>query len=159
MACGKSLNTQKLIKSKQRVKEHGEVFTPDHIVSDMCDMVQNASSDMFAIKTTFLEPACGTGNFLAEIYRRKLERCCGSKDGVTALCSIYGIDIMQDNVDESRKRLYDMFLEKFPNADNFIKGMTKEALKQNIVCGDFLTKLTANGDKIWFLEDERTDTK
>lgn len=71
--------TEKLIKSKQRVSDFGEVFTPAHIVKDMCDLVP---AEMWvSIDITFLEPACGTGNFLAEILARKLELCKTGRTG------------------------------------------------------------------------------
>lgn len=59
-----------LIKSRSRVRDHGEVFTPDFIVNDMLNLVKDESEN---IVSTFLEPACGNGNFLIEILRRKME--------------------------------------------------------------------------------------
>ena len=103
------------IKSKERVAEHGEVFTNTREVNAMLDMVQSESE---RIDSRFLEPACGTGNFLAEVLRRKLvtvKRQYGKfsvdyeKYSVLAVSSIYGVDIQQDNVDECRKRMYDIW--------------------------------------------------
>lgn len=74
---------EKLIKSKQRVKDFAEVFTPKHIVKNMCDLVPEEM--WVSVDTTFLEPACGTGNFLAEILARKLELCKNWQDGLIAL--------------------------------------------------------------------------
>ena len=100
-----------LIKSKERVRDHGEVFTPAHIVKDMCDLIP---SDIWEnIDTKFLEPCCGNGNILAEIARRKFERCDNADEGLTALRSIYGIDILPDNVLESRARLLSMYNARF----------------------------------------------
>lgn len=148
-------SAEKLTKSKERVKKLGEVFTPDWVVRDMCDMLQNENQNenVFGINKTYLEPACGTGNFLVEIYRRKLERCKNQRDGIKSLYSIFGIDIMQDNVDESRNRLFQMFVDKWPDSNKIVQRMARKALNQNIVCGNFLTKLTSAGDKIWFLEE------
>lgn len=83
--------SEKLIKSKQRVKDFAEVFTPAHIVKDMCDLVPE---EMWTnVETTFLEPACGTGNFLVEILERKFKLCKDWEDGLRALKSVYGVDI------------------------------------------------------------------
>ena len=130
---------EKLIKSKKRVKEFAEVFTPDFIVKDMCDLIPSEIWEN--IESTFLEPACGNGNFLVEIYARKLERCKDEKDGLKALASIVGIDIQQDNVDESRLRLRSMFLDKFPNANSFCLYMLATILRNNIICADSLAKM------------------
>ena len=99
---------EKLIKSKQRVKDFAEVFTPAHIVKDMCDLVPEEM--WVSIDTTFLEPACGTGNFLAEILSRKFRLCKDWQEGLKALNSVYGIDIQQDNVEETKIRLFDMYI-------------------------------------------------
>ena len=105
---------EKLIKSKQRVKDFAEVFTPKHIVKDMCDLVP---AEMWVnVDTTFLEPACGTGNFLVEILERKFKLCKDWEDGLRALKSIYGIDIQQDNVEETKLRLFDMYIAEFPKS-------------------------------------------
>lgn len=130
---------EKLIKSKKRVKDFAEVYTPDFIVKDMCDLIPSEIWEN--IESTFLEPACGNGNFLVEIYARKLERCKTEKDGLKALASIVGIDIQQDNVDESRLRLRSMFLDKFPNANSFCLYMLATILCNNIICDDSLAKM------------------
>lgn len=130
---------EKLIKSKKRVKEFAEVYTPQFIVKDMCDLIPSGIWEN--IESTFLEPACGNGNFLVKIYARKLERCKTEKDGLKALASIVGIDIQQDNVDESRLRLRSMFLDKFPNANSFCLYMLATILCNNIICADSLAKM------------------
>ena len=131
---------EKLIKSKKRVKDFAEVYTPQFIVKDMCDLIPKETWDN--IESTFLEPACGTGNFLVEIYARKLERCQNEKDGLKALNSIYGVDIQADNVCESRKRLVDMFIAKFPNANEYAEFFAWAIVSNNIVCDDFLNPQT-----------------
>lgn len=105
------------IKSKERVKNFGEVFTPDSIVNDMLDLVsEQLPEDESYITKTFLEPSCGDGQFLIRILYRKLlqvqklpveEREYAL---VKAVASIYGIDIQQDNVDESRRRMMNIIL-------------------------------------------------
>ena len=127
---------EKIIKSKQRVKDFAEVFTPSHIVNDMCNQVPDSVWDN--IESTFLEPSCGNGNFLVEIYRRKLERCKDERDGLKALASIVGIDIQADNCEESRKRLMTQFCEAFPNANEVCILLAAGILQNNIICGDGL---------------------
>lgn len=129
------IKSDSLIKSKQRVKDFGEVFTPNHIVKSMCDLIP---PEQWTIESTFLEPCCGNGNFLVEIFERKLKLCQNEKDGIKALASIVGIDIQEDNVIESRTRLKKMFLDKFHNANAFICLMVDMVIKNNIICGDSL---------------------
>lgn len=132
----KSKKQDGLIKSKQRVRDFGEVFTPSHIVKDMCDLIPAETWD--DITSTFLEPACGNGNFLVEIYERKLQRCKDEKDGLKALAAIVGIDILPDNVAESHARLKKIFADKFLDANTFCLKMADTILENNIVCGDSL---------------------
>lgn len=145
---------EKLVKSKERVRKLGEVFTPDWVVKKMCDLLQdeNDGMDVFSIEKTFLEPSCGTGNFLVEIFRRKLEHCQTPQDGISALESIFGIDIMQDNIEESRHRLFEMFTKKWPDAGDETLRIAGRSLRKNIICGNFLEKKTSCGEPIWFLE-------
>lgn len=121
------------IKSKKRVRDHGEVFTNEREVKAMCDLIPG-----WTIDNTFLEPACGTGNFLVEIAERKFKLCKSEKDGLKALTSIVGIDIMPDNVEEARKRLLEMFIKFFPGANDICKLFAVAILKNNIICGDSL---------------------
>lgn len=138
------------IKSKQRVRERGEVFTAEREVKAMCDLIPEGEiwSD---ITKTFLEPACGTGNFLVEIFGRKLKYCKDEKDGLKALASIAGIDIQQDNVEESRKRLMTMYCEAFPNANEACLLLAAGILQNNIICGDSLEI-----QKKWIEENNET---
>ncbi len=105
------------IKSKKRVSDHGEVFTSEHEVNAMLDLVK---SETERIDSRFLEPACGNGNFLAEVLRRKLavvkERYAKSqiefeRYAILAISSIYGVDILEDNAVECRNRLFKIFEE------------------------------------------------
>lgn len=123
----------KLIKSKTRVKKYGEVFTPDFIVRQMCDMLpDDAWSD---IDKTFLEPSCGNGNFLVEILARKLKMASDERDVLRCYRSIYGIDIQEDNVKEARGRMFDMAPEWVSDNGLLVISIT---LRQNIVVGDSL---------------------
>lgn len=130
------MQQERLIKSKERVKEHAEVFTPSWLVKDMCDTIPSEIWEN--IESTFLEPACGNCNFLVEIYARKLERCKTEKEGLKALSSIYGIDIMPDNCAESRVRLVEMFVDKFPDSNDFARLTALAIVNNNIICGDSL---------------------
>lgn len=132
--------TEKLIKSKQRVKDFAEVFTPKHIVKDMCDLVPEEM--WINIDTTFLEPACGTGNFLAEILERKFKLCEDWEDGLRALKSIYGMDIQADNVEEAKGRLFDMYIKQYPKSPAVSGLIAAQILENNIVCGDFIPEFT-----------------
>jgi SAM-dependent methyltransferase len=150
-------------KSKQRVTDHGEVFTADRELNAMLDLVKQETG---RIDSRFLEPACGTGNFLAEILRRKLtvakSRYKRSADDyerytVIAVSSIYGVDLLQDNIDECRNRLYDIFNAEYSaickkNANADTREAVKHILKHNIICGDALTLKTSDGSPIIFAE-------
>ena len=125
-----------LIKSKQRIKRYAEVFTPDFVVKDMCDLVP---SEIWSnIESTVLEPACGNGNFIVEILARKYSHCKTEKDGLKALASVVGVDIQQDNVEECRERLLKQYIEYFPNASAFAVLCAMAILRNNIMCDDSL---------------------
>ena len=143
------------IKSKARVRDHGEVFTPDFIVNDMLDLVKQETE---RIESRFLEPACGNGNFLAEVLRRKLEivknRYKKSQfeyeqySGI-AISSIYGIDILEDNVKECQERLYKIFEVEYmklfkKDCNEKVLQSIKYILEKNIIWGDTLTLKTVD---------------
>jgi type I restriction-modification system DNA methylase subunit len=116
---------EKLIKSKDRVKKFAEVYTPERIVNEMLDMVEPMK-----LESTFLEPACGNGNFLVKILERKLKLCHNADDIISAIQSIYGIDLLADNVEESKKRMFElickMIMEENIQVGNFLKPETLE---------------------------------
>lgn len=91
--------TERMTKA-ERVHKYGEVFTPEWVVKDMCDMLEanNPEQDVFAPWTTFLEPTCGDGAFIVEILRRKFDRCKCRTDFTMALESMYGLEIQPENV-------------------------------------------------------------
>lgn len=126
----------KQIKSKKRVRDFGEVYTAEREVKAMCDLIPSETWD--DLRARFLEPACGNGNFLVEIYRRKLDRCKTEKQGLIALNSIVGIDILEDNCKESRERLLALYLERFPKASDHAVAFAEIILLTNIICGDAL---------------------
>lgn len=151
------------VKSKQRVEEHGEVFTNEREVNAMLDMVKQETE---RIDSRFLEPACGDGNFLSEVLRRKLavvtERYGKSqleyeRYTFVAVSSIYGVDILQDNVEECRERLYgivkDTYEQQFKDdCRPEVLDSIRYLLSKNILCGDALTLTASDGKPIVFPE-------
>lgn len=155
------------IKSRKRVTEHGEVFTNDREVNAMLDLVK---SETERIESRFLEPACGDGNFLAEILRRKLKATLKAskykgriftsdyeKKSLISLCSIYGVELLQDNVDACVERLYGIWNEEYSkhmkaDASDNARVIAKYILKKNILCGDTLTMLRSDGTPIIFAQ-------
>lgn len=152
MESGESV-LEKQIKSKKRVADHGEVFTAEREVNAMLDLVKSESE---RINSRFLEPACGDGNFLAEILRRKLavvkkdyKPIRGNTEGyecnaIYSVMSIYGVDLLQDNVDACRKRLYDIFYKEYKSVcksktSEGVCEIVKFVLSKNILCGNALT--------------------
>lgn len=142
-----------LIKTRQRVSDHGEVFTPDREVNAMLDLVKPETE---RIDSRFLEPACGSGNFLIEVLRRKL-RIVEARYGkgqleferysIVALGSIYGVDLLEDNVAECRDRLFDHFDSVYSRlfgerCRDECRRSAKYVLERNIICGDALTMKT-----------------
>lgn len=137
---------ENLVKSKQRVKQHGEVFTPKWVVNDMLDMVIQDGKDPFAdLDATFLEPAAGNGNFVVEILRRKLAFCKSDNDVLRAVKSIYAVELLSDNVEEIINRCVDLL-------GNRITPEIERVLHINIQQGDFLKKIRADGSDITFID-------
>ena len=129
------MNEKKQVKSKKRVADHGEVFTNDREVNAMLDMVKHETE---RIDSRFLEPACGNGNFLAEVLRRKLKvvdqryannQMDWERYAVIAVSSIYGVDILEDNAQECRVRLYQIFDDLYTS---HFKDKCKEDCRRSI---------------------------
>lgn len=156
---------EKQVVSKKRVADHGEVYTSKREVNAMLDLVKQQTE---RIDSRFLEPACGTGNFLTEILERKL-RVVQSRYGrsqleyerkaILAVSSIYGIDKLKDNVVLCRKRLFDIFDQKYSTLfKGEAKGKCRKAVKyildRNIIQGDALELITVgkNPQRIVFSE-------
>jgi len=146
-------NSYKQFKSKQRVSDHGEVFTHEREVNAMLDLVKHETE---RIDSRFLEPACGEGIFLAEVLRRKLNvvesryensQIEFERNAFLAVSSLYGIDILQDNVELCRDNLYTIFVTQYKNLfKNKINREYLESIRfvlyQNIIHGDALTYQT-----------------
>jgi hypothetical protein len=136
------------IKTKKRVADHGEVFTHPREVNDMLDLVKHETQ---RIESRFLEPACGNGNFLAEVLRRKLaiidqryhtHQTEWELYSLLAVSSIYGIDILEDNIHECRQRLMGIYTDWYSNAfvqvnQDCIRSV-RFLLNRNILWGDAL---------------------
>ena len=148
-----------LIKSKQRVADHGEVFTPPWMVEAMLDLVKEESE---RIDSRFLEPACGSGNFLVRVLRRKLAavdlRYAASDFerrhyALLALMCIYGIELLADNIIECRANMLELLAEhlQLEEADDLYQA-AEYVLSQNLVHGDALTMRTSAGASITFAE-------
>lgn len=152
MQKGSKAVKSKLIKSKDRARDHGEVFTPAHIVKDMCDLIPSELWEN--IDTKFLEPCCGNGNILAEIAQQKFERCSNADEGLRALRSIYGIDILPDNVLESRARLLSMYNARF-DAPPCKLLSAAEIVGTNIMLGNSLEIM----DELWHERKELDNVK
>lgn len=154
---------EKQVKSKQRVADHGEVFTAEREVNAMLDLVKQETE---RIESRFLEPACGEGAFLTEILRRKLavvKKRYGKSPfdyeryAVLAVSSIYGVDILADNAEVCRSNLFDIWNRAYTEnaksqANDDCRKIVRFILKKNILCGDALTMLQADGSPIIFAE-------
>jgi hypothetical protein len=141
--------TDKQVKSKKRVTDHGEVFTNEREVNAMLDLVKHETE---RIDSRFLEPACGNGNFLAEVLRRKLNivdlrysksQIEWERYAVIAVSSIYGVDILEDNAQECRERLFKIFDERYSTLfKDKCKVECRQSIKflfgRNILWGDAL---------------------
>lgn len=158
-ASAEQIDAAALVKSKQRVADHGEVFTPAWLVEDMLDLV---GDDAERIDSRVLEPACGSGNFLIPALSRKLgtvQRLHAGSDfakrhyALFSLMCIYGIELLPDNADECRESLAEVF-NRFLGVqpDDVWARAARSVLAVNIVRGDALTLTTPDGGPIRFAE-------
>lgn len=149
----------RLMKSKQRVADHGEVFTPPWLVDAMLDQVKAESE---RIDSRFLEPACGSGNFLVPVLKRKLAtvetRYAKSvfekrHYALLSLMCIYGIELLPDNAAECRANLLEVFADYLAlGEDDDLFSAAERVLSANIVNGDALTMTTRAGRPLTFPE-------
>ena len=148
-----------LIKSKRRVAEHGEVFTPPWLVEKMLDLVKG---EIERIDSRFLEPACGSGNFLVPVLQSKLatvQAKFGKSDfekghyALLALMCTYGIELLADNIAECRANMLEVFADYLNLAEtDELYRAASYVLCQNLVHGDALTMLTDDRRPITFAE-------
>ncbi len=152
-------DTERLVKSKQRVSDHGEVFTPAWMVEDMLNLVKAESE---RIDSRVLEPACGSGNFLVPVLSRKfatVQARHGKSEfekrhyALLALMCVYGIELLEDNAEECRDNLAELF-NAFLGIDATDEWATaaRVVLAVNILRGDALTMTLTNGTPITFAE-------
>lgn len=148
-----------LIKTKQRVADHGEVFTPTWMVEAMLDLVRGETE---RIDSRFLEPACGSGNFLVQVLRRKLaavEHKFEKSDferrhyALLALMCVYGIELLPDNIVECRANMLEIIAEylKLTETDPLYRAASY-VLSRNLVHGDALTMRSSDGEPITIAE-------
>jgi hypothetical protein len=150
-------------RSKKRVRDYGEVLTPKFIVNDMLDLVKEETEN---INSRFLEPACGDGNFLIKILERKLEvvkrvykksQFDYEINSLVAVSNIYGVELLDDNVQLARKRLYSFFLNEYEKLykekinSEFLKSIIY-ILERNTLQGDALTLRNHEGKPVVFSE-------
>jgi hypothetical protein len=149
---------EKQLTSKERVTEYAEVFTSKREVTAMLDLVTQETE---RIDSRFLEPACGNGNFLAEILQRKLcvverryrkSQLEYERNAVLAVASIYGVDILQDNIVECRQRLFGIFAGAYTRifkskTQSEVWEAVKFILERNIIHGDALTLQTVGASQ------------
>lgn len=154
-----AVNNQKKsqIISRQRVAERGEVFTAEREVNAMLDLVAN---ECLRPDSRFLEPACGNGNFLTAILKRKLSELRRKyknssydyeKQAIVAIGSLYGVDIMRDNVEECRERLFSIWNEEYTahcksDASEDVRQAAKFIISRNIINGNALTLMCVDAE-------------
>ena len=145
----------KYVVSKNRIADHGEVYTRSREVNAMLDLVKQETE---RIESRFLEPACGTGNFLVEVLERKLRvvetryrksQLEYERYSVLAIASLYGIDILPDNIETCRDRLFYCFDQRYSTlfqrkAKNECRKSVRFILNRNIILGDALKLKTVN---------------
>ena len=158
----------KQVKSRERVQQHGEVFTNEREVNAMLDLVKHETE---RIDSRFLEPACGDGNFLAEILRRKLQVCRNfveqkkstqleyEKNAVLAVSSIYGIELLPDNATTCRERLFRIFSDEYhtlftDNVKQACLDSIRYLLNKNIIIGNALTYHRVDQPDQWIVISE-----
>lgn len=149
-----------LVRSKQRIADHGEVFTPAWMVDDMLDLVGAESQ---RIDSRVLEPACGSGNFLVAVLRRKLatvQARYGKSEferrhhALFALMCVYGIELLPDNVDECRENLVEVWgrFVDVPDRRDAWYSAARRVAEANVVRGDALSMTSDAGQPIVFSE-------
>ncbi|MBS1906949.1 MAG: methylase [Actinobacteria bacterium] len=155
---------ERLIKSRHRVKAHGEVFTPRHMVNQMLDLVRpELETGPNFVDKTFFEPAAGDGNFVVAILQRKLhaiekryQPSVWPVESLFALASVYAVELLADNHDAAQRALLAEFIAFHERAGNAcgprtnLRRSASTLVTRNIICGNTLTGLDAHGEEIQF---------
>lgn len=150
---------EKQIKSRKRVQEHAEVFTAEREVNAMLDLVND---ELLRPESTFLEPACGEGNFTVKILERKLTAIIKTNPenyryfALIALSGIYAIELLPDNIKIARRRMLETFvafsvIADLDTPDSYFKT-AEHIIEKNFVNGNTLTGLQPDGTPIKFIE-------
>lgn len=159
---------EKIIKSKKRIQNHGEVFTPKRTVNQMLDL-PNIREACQNLTSTFLEPAAGEGTFLVEILKRKMQLVTNDfgndltryeNFSLLALSTLYGVELLEDNAQKCVMNMYQIYYECYlkqtmehgAKPKNKVLDSAKLIISKNIAQGNFLTKKSANGKPIVFSE-------
>lgn len=168
MSHSSQLFNENIIKSKKRVQNHGEVFTPKRIVNKMLDL-PNIREACENVTSTFLEPAAGEGIFLVEILKRKMKIVAKNYgDDLTryenysllALSTLYGVELLEDNAQKCVMNMYQVYYESYlqqafghgKKVKDKVLDSAKLIISKNIAQGDFLTKLSSTDNPIVFSE-------
>lgn len=161
-------DNEKIIKSKQRVQNHGEVFTPKRIVKEILNM-PNIREACQNPTSTFLEPAAGEGVFLVQVLNRKLKMVAKnySEDitrfenySLLALSTLYGVELLEDNAQKCVMNMYQVYYDAYlrqvsehsSKVKNRVLDSAKLIISKNIAQGNFLTKLSVTGNPLVFSE-------
>jgi hypothetical protein len=154
-----AVDPEGLVKSRKRVADHGEVFTPSWMVESMLDLVSDESA---RIDSRFLEPACGSGNFLCAVLYRKLQSVQNrygksefekKQNALFSVMCLYGIELLEDNIIECKNNLLEIFRDFLGiDHDDFLVSAAKVILDANIIQGDALTLIDRNKNPIHFPE-------
>lgn len=168
MSGSSELVNEKIIKSKKRIQNHGEVFTPKRIVKKIFDM-PNIREACKNLTSTFLEPAAGEGVFLVEVLNRKMKMVEKNYSNdltryenysLLALSTLYGVELLEDNAQKCAMNMYQVYFEAYQKQalghggkmKNKVLDSAKMIISNNIAQGNFLTKSSANGKPIVFSE-------
>lgn len=154
---------EKLIVSKKRVSDFGEVYTPKHIVHDMIDLVRPTCS---LCESKILEPSVGKGTFLEEILKLKLQTALNKKNikenVFISVASLYGVDILKDNVEYTKQLLLDT-VKQFYNLNKQEETIIEDILDKNIIWGNTLEMKNHDGSDLffhdWIIEQNEIKTK
>jgi N-6 DNA Methylase len=172
-------DNEKIIKSKKRVQNHGEVFTPKRIVKKMLDLphIRQACQNL---TSTFLEPGAGEGAFLVEVLNKKMKMVLKNYGNdltqyenysLLALSTLYGVELLEDNAQKCVMNMHQVYYEAYQQQaivhgakmKNKVLDSAKLIISKNIAQGNFLTKSSASGNPIVFSEWQpvnlRTNTK
>lgn len=159
---------EKIIKSKKRIQNHGEVFTPKRIINKMLDL-PNIREACQNLTSTFLEPAAGEGAFLVEVLNRKMKMVVKSYGdnliryenySLLALSTLYGVELLEDNAQKCVMNMYQVYYEAYQQqaiqhsakVNKKVLDSAKLIISNNIAQGNFLTKLAPDGNPIVFSE-------